>query len=248
MTKIIDLIGKKFGKLMVIERANDYISPKGKHLVKWLCHCECGNNLITNGANLKRGFTRSCGCLPKSFSDLVGQRFGRLAVLEFDHKEKHGYWWKCVCDCGNFKVIRGMNLKTGATQSCGCYHKQRCSESASKGGDIASFNSLYLRYKLGAKNRELIFSLDKTFFREITGKPCYYCGCVPAQELKTVSLNRNYIYNGVDRLDNKLGYVEDNIVPCCGICNHAKKTMSRQEFLDWVERVHNHQQERITKE
>lgn len=38
-----DLTGQKFGRLTVIEQAEDYIDSKGKHYAKWLCKCECGN-------------------------------------------------------------------------------------------------------------------------------------------------------------------------------------------------------------
>lgn len=61
----IDLTNKRFGRLVVINRAEDYISPKGKHSVCWLCKCDCGNTTTVRGDLLKRGKTESCGCLHK---------------------------------------------------------------------------------------------------------------------------------------------------------------------------------------
>lgn len=58
MGKFIDLTGQKFGRLTVIERAEN---KGGK--VRWLCRCECGNKKIIQGASLKSGHTTSCGCL-----------------------------------------------------------------------------------------------------------------------------------------------------------------------------------------
>ena len=59
--KAIDLTGLKFGKLSVIERAGST-----KHgAVKWRCVCECGNETIVIGDELRKGNTRSCGCLAK---------------------------------------------------------------------------------------------------------------------------------------------------------------------------------------
>jgi len=62
--------------------------------------------------------------------NLVGQRFGLLTVIEKDDEEtkKHPgvIYWKCLCDCGNIKSIRGQNLKKkdeNRTISCGCAHK-----------------------------------------------------------------------------------------------------------------------------
>jgi hypothetical protein len=61
--------------------------------------------------------------------DLTGQKFGRLVVLEKTEKNKAGMWyWLCRCDCGNTCIIRGAYLKSGSTQSCGCYQKERTSE------------------------------------------------------------------------------------------------------------------------
>lgn len=62
MGKFKDLSGQKFGKLEVISRADDYVSPKGYVAVNWLCNCECGNTTIVRGCNLKSGASTSCGC------------------------------------------------------------------------------------------------------------------------------------------------------------------------------------------
>lgn len=52
--------------------------------------------------------------------DITGEYFGRLKVL-FYHKTPHkAAYWLCECACGNFKVVRGSNLRSGNTTSCGC--------------------------------------------------------------------------------------------------------------------------------
>lgn len=55
--KLINLVGKRFGRLLVLEKSN---SEKGH--VKWLCLCDCGNKCIVHGTSLKTGNTISCGC------------------------------------------------------------------------------------------------------------------------------------------------------------------------------------------
>jgi hypothetical protein len=52
-------IGQRFGRLTVLKRVGD---GKGSNS-KWLCHCDCGNEIITFAGNMRRGKTRSCGCL-----------------------------------------------------------------------------------------------------------------------------------------------------------------------------------------
>lgn len=65
MGRFIDLTKKKFGRLTVIERAEDYVSPKGRHSTQWLCECECKNRVVVKAASLTNGATKSCGCLNK---------------------------------------------------------------------------------------------------------------------------------------------------------------------------------------
>ena len=63
MGKLIDLTGKRFGRLVVVRRVSDHIKPNGKKLVMWECKCDCGNVKEILGSNLTRGLTKSCGCL-----------------------------------------------------------------------------------------------------------------------------------------------------------------------------------------
>lgn len=61
-----DLVGKRFGKLLVIQRAKNYVTPKGQNHSCWLCECDCGNRKIIRSAYLKNGTTTSCGCFHKN--------------------------------------------------------------------------------------------------------------------------------------------------------------------------------------
>lgn len=63
MGKFIDLSGQRFGRLTVLERSGAYRSKKGQIQTRWLCRCDCGNNTVVHGASLKKGATRSCGCI-----------------------------------------------------------------------------------------------------------------------------------------------------------------------------------------
>lgn len=101
----------------------------------------------------------------------------------------------------------------------------------------ASFNQLFSKYQREAKYRGLIFDLFEDTFRELTKQSCYYCGIAPKQEYKQPACNGGYVYNGIDRVNNLLGYLPSNCVSCCKICNNAKSTMTVQEFNDWVDRV-----------
>lgn len=67
--------------------------------------------------------------LQQKVIDLTGQTFGLLSVIERGDNDRRGNaWWKCLCDCGTVKMMRGVSLRSGHTKSCGCYHKQQASQ------------------------------------------------------------------------------------------------------------------------
>ena len=116
------LTGQTFGKLKVLGRGEDYISPSGSHLLRWKCLCECGNTINATTSQLKRGLS-SCGCVSRR-EDLTGKRFGKLLVQcsvddYVSPKGLHISKWHCICDCGNETDVIGMSLKNGDTRSCG---------------------------------------------------------------------------------------------------------------------------------
>lgn len=54
------------------------------------------------------------------FTDLTGQRFGRLVVTHLAERRGSKNIWLCQCDCGHTSKVDISNLNTGSTQSCGC--------------------------------------------------------------------------------------------------------------------------------
>lgn len=121
MSKLKDLKGKKFGRLLVIDRADNYKDGR----TKWKCQCDCGNIIDVMSTNLLRGNTKSCGCYSGEYiskskiNDLTGKRYGKLTVLYRVDKRGKNSCWYCKCDCGVEKEISAVALKRGQ-QSCGC--------------------------------------------------------------------------------------------------------------------------------
>lgn len=58
-----DRTGDRFGNLVVMSRAQDYVAPNGKRHVRWLCKCDCGKETVVDVCQLVGGDTKSCGCL-----------------------------------------------------------------------------------------------------------------------------------------------------------------------------------------
>lgn len=115
-----DLTGQHFGKLTVIQR--DFSNTDEQ--TKWICQCECGNQVSVYYGNLVRGRTLSCGCYNKTQKgkDLSNQIFGFLQALEpTDKRSSECVVWKCKClNCNTICYVRSSSLINGEQQSCGC--------------------------------------------------------------------------------------------------------------------------------
>ena len=245
MNNLKDLTNKRFGRLIVIKRGKTPENITRPNTIYWLCRCDCGNEKIISGNCLGRN-TSSCGCYQKervsesNLKDLTGQKFGRLIVIkrvENHIKQPSGQIktkWLCECECGNKTEVTSSELKTGKTQSCGCYHKEKISKPLGE----STKERVYRDYKRHAKNKNLLFELSKDEFFELTKQNCFYCGDIPSNTSKSEYDNGDYIYNGVDRKNSLEGYTTDNVVPCCWICNQAKHNYSQKEFYEWIKKVY----------
>lgn len=144
MGTFIDLTGQKYGRLTVLERAENI---NGR--VAWKCKCDCGNEINVMAKSLRNGNTKSCGCLrqgalltPEELQnmqpdeipvgravDLRGQTFGKLTVLYRvkppDYIQSIHSYWKCKCECGEETIVDIYNLRSGGIKTCGKCKKIR---------------------------------------------------------------------------------------------------------------------------
>ena len=119
-----DLTGQKFGRLTALEIRK--LRIKDRWRVHWLCQCDCGEQRVVKKERLKSGAIVSCGCAKyDKWHDLTGLRYGRLTVKKYLGRAKYRMkLWLCECDCGNTVEVRGQNLNSGHTHSCGCIRGQ----------------------------------------------------------------------------------------------------------------------------
>lgn len=82
--KLIDLTGQRFGKLVVLHR----VDRGNKAKVEWLCKCDCGNESIVRGSNLRNGHIRSCGCLISETNRKHGQWDTRIYRIYYAMKQR----------------------------------------------------------------------------------------------------------------------------------------------------------------
>ena len=114
--KRLDLSKKVFNKLTVIKPA----PRRDDKYTRWVCQCECGNEVEVRTDYLTSGHTTSCGCEKnKCFGRTVilNKLYGKLTPIEYNELKQQ---YLCKCECGNTAYIEGYNLMNGNTQSCGC--------------------------------------------------------------------------------------------------------------------------------
>lgn len=183
-----------------------------------------------------------------------GNKYGILTTLKLvkehkDNRSKNIQVWECSCDCGNTCEKNSRYLLERDNPNCGCIKKKQNIEwgkSRKLLNGNAALNNLFKKYKNSAKKRNYEFELTIDQFQTITSRNCHYCGLRPEQSsYSNGSKTSDYIYNGIDRVDNTKGYVLENIVPCCKHCNFAKRNMTTNQWKDWLIRIVNFNKEYI---
>ena len=97
------------------------------------------------------------------------------------------------------------------------------------------------QYQRNAKRNGRAWELTDEDFDELTSSDCFYCGVAPSGVFSTGKYEgADFVYNGIDRVDSSGNYVRQNVVPCCRICNIAKRDMPFGEFLAYVGRLAAH--------
>lgn len=174
-----DLTGQRFNRWTVLERAEDYVSPKGYKAANWLCKCDCGTVRVVRGCLLTSNHSMSCGCYKEekqrnSYIDLTGQRFGRLVAIRIYEHSKDKITWLCKCDCGNEKVVDGHELRRGGTRSCGCLHDELAAERSLKHGGTRSGQKDRL-YSVWASMKDRCNNPNSDFYYRYGGRGIKVC-------------------------------------------------------------------------
>lgn len=139
----------------------------------------------------------------------------------------------CQCDCGKERIVRTTRFRLGIVTMCATCAK---SAGAVRGGlvrrlpaEILRNREIYGQYLGNARRRSIDFRLSLDQVVALIRSSCHYCGATGTPT------------NGIDRRNNNDGYTVENAVSCCSICNYAKRDMSAEQFLLWVQRIHDHQ-------
>lgn len=84
--KLIDILDQRFGRVVVLSKK----APRKNGGSSWLCLCDCGIRFIATGSNLRKGYTKSCGCLAKEWAISMGSNKEFIAVRA-EKQVTHGH-------------------------------------------------------------------------------------------------------------------------------------------------------------
>src|SRR5665213_2050276 len=202
MGQLINLIGKKFGRLLVIGP-----QARRKRLFYWQCRCDCGEEKWICGQALRGGMTKSCGCLQRErvskrfLKEVSGQRFGRWLVLGPHISKQRKIFWLCKCDCGIEKWVEGQGVREGRRQSCGCLQRELAGKRSLKDISGQKFGRLQVLGSYIRKQGKIFWlckcdcGKEKWIQRQaLTSGATKSCGCFGREMRRNGSLEKRKKY------------------------------------------------------
>jgi hypothetical protein len=238
-------IGNRYNELTIV------FIFREERLYNCLAQCSCGNIKKYSLTNVKNGKVTSCGCRwsrkeLSPYYKYIGITYSYLTVLDVIKNLEKGRWeFLTQCICGKRKTFDTSTVLRSNTKSCGCKMKELAKKKWENllstkmlPDNLGAKRRVLNSYKRSAKRRKIQFDLNEDEFIKLCESDCYYCGIKPHRIHKTGRYSK-FIYNGIDRRDNKNGYTTLNSVPCCKDCNIAKQDNTEEYFLNWIERLYN---------
>ena len=237
MDRKTDLTGQRFGRLVAVSYSHS--TKHGKSC--WNMLCDCGNTCVAVCGDLNSGKVKSCGCLRKDLrtNDIVGQKFGRLTVLEATDSRNCGrsVIWKCSCSCspGKIHYAATVNLISGSVSSCGCLRKEKSAELCRKRrGPLSPSWNQKLTDEERIQGRDIPeYKEWRVSVYERDNFTCQKCG-----DSTGGNLNAHHIeaYADNSELRTKLS----NGVTLCKDCHnnyhhlYGRKHATREKFEEWI--------------
>ena len=180
----------------------------------------------------------------------IGETIGPFVVLDrvgVASAGKHARFLVRCTHCDETAEMYSSHIRR--SNSCGCLqHRSDTWKSSGPktmpwqlGPGEAAFNCLLRSYIRGAKRRGYSFELSADEFRHVVTQPCRYCGSQQESLQKPLAKDSgDFLFTGIDRIDNDLGYTPSNSAPCCTTCNKMKLDMSEEAFYRHIKRICSH--------
>ena len=205
----------------------------GKYLYYVLIKCKnCGHIKLCSKWSIYNPIIECPHCISLKY---IGNTYGTYKVINLEREVpyngrlKRYYNVQCI-HCGK-TYIKELNTTQWKKYS-------KCKYCNVDLNDLVA-SLLYSDYKYSAKVRHLDFKLTFDQFHTLIHSNCTYCGTSPKE--RKIAKGENIIKaNGIDRIDSNKGYVLENCVPCCPMCNYMKSNSDVYDFKSHISKIYNH--------
>ena len=159
-----------------------------------------------------------------------------VKIINGPYKIRNTNSWDFLCPyCNKTFVAPTTNFsKAKSCYECRGFVKRKSSEEI-------TWKNHYLMVKGRRHSKEKGFDLTEQEFKELSSLNCFYCNSEPTLTKGHRSWSSYIKTNGLDRVDSSMGYLYNNVVPCCKYCNFAKSDRTVEEFNKWVIQLAKHQ-------
>lgn len=208
---------------------------KNRHAAARVFCSACNCEKYISAQMVEKGQSKSCGCQKytyrpsgldnKKTKNLIGQKFGKLTVLNCSSEKTKRVEWVCECECGNLKNVPGLYLTQGEIKSCGCDRYKIGENNPLWQGYKEISGKVWSGLKTGAKVRNLEFSITIENAWEKFIEQNRKCRLTNLDiEIGTTA--------SLDRIDSSKGYLIDNIQWLHRHVNVMKWDLEQQYFIN----------------
>ena len=154
-------------------------------------------------------------------------------IIDTNNPSKKAWKWEVSCPNCNTKTWKFSNTLVGLKYPC-----KRCYDNSMKRHDeLPAQKMAYQSLRSNAKSRHYSVEISFDEFLALAKKNCYYCGVEPGERPGPKAWQAKAKLSGIDRKDNRLGYTNENSVPCCYQCNWSKRDLPIEEWQAWIKRL-----------
>lgn len=167
------------------------------------------------------------------YSDIIGNKYNMLKVVNKGKKVKNGQYWLCECECGKTYEVLQSHLVYNKIKSCGCYSKI-CHSAYQGCGELSK--TKYSRIRDQAKNRDIEFNVSIKYLWQLFGSQDAKCAItnIPIQfgPKGLAQLRKGNCTASLDRIDSNKGYIEGNVQWVHRDINIMKNSHSMDNFIE----------------